>query len=40
MPFSANGVWEDLLNGTKVNVGDYWLRGAVIESNWGHVYFQ
>lgn len=40
VPFPATGVWEDLLNGTKVNVGDYWLRGATIESNWGHVYFQ
>jgi 1,4-alpha-glucan branching enzyme len=39
VPFPENGLWEDLLNGTKVNVGGFWLRGAAIESNWGHVYF-
>ncbi len=40
VPFPENGVWEDLLSGTKVNVGDFWLRGATVESNWGSVYFQ
>jgi glycosidase len=39
VPFPENGIWEDLLSGTKVNVGGYWLRGAVIESNWGRIYF-
>jgi hypothetical protein len=40
VPFSANGTWVDVLNGTTVIVADCWLRGAVIGSNWGHVYFQ
>ncbi len=26
VPFPENGIWEDLLNGTKVNVGGYWLQ--------------
>ena len=40
VPFPANGVWKDLLAGTNVNVGGYWLRNAQVESNWGHVYVQ
>ena len=39
VPFPENGAWTDLLNGTTANVVGYWLRGVVIESNWGHVYF-
>jgi hypothetical protein len=40
IPFSGSGVWEDLLSGQTVNVGGSWLGGAVIQSNWGRVYYQ
>jgi 1,4-alpha-glucan branching enzyme len=40
VPFPANGEWEDLLSGRKVSVLNYWLRGYVVESNWGKVFYQ
>jgi 1,4-alpha-glucan branching enzyme len=40
VPFSANGVWTDLLNDRPVNVQGYRARNVTVESNWGHVYFQ
>jgi 1,4-alpha-glucan branching enzyme len=39
IPFPENGLWEDLVTGDQLNVSDYWLRNALVESNWGHVYF-
>ncbi len=39
VPFPENGIWEDLLTGTKSNVGGFILHGVVVDSNWGHVYF-
>jgi pullulanase len=38
VPFSENGAWTDLLSDAVVNVDGFWLRGTVIESNWGRVY--
>jgi 1,4-alpha-glucan branching enzyme len=40
VPFPANGSWQNLLDNQTVSVGDSWLRGQVINSNWGKVYFQ
>jgi len=39
LPFAANGAWEDLLSGWRVNVADYRFAFTV-GSNWGHVFFQ
>lgn len=40
VPLPDNGIWEDLLSGWKVNVGDYWLRSVNVGSNWGRVFFK
>ncbi len=40
VPFPDNGTWVDVLNGSTVIVLNYWLRGAEVGANWGHVYFQ
>ena len=40
IPFSANGIWTDLLNNQPNTIGDYVLRDQEIESNWGRIYCQ
>ncbi|MEZ4594220.1 MAG: alpha-amylase family glycosyl hydrolase [Chloroflexota bacterium] len=40
VPFSTNGVWEELLGETAVTVTDYRLPQAHIPSNWGRIFFQ
>ncbi len=40
IPFSTNGTWEDLLNGTVDTVTGNRLVNQRINSNWGKVYFQ
>jgi hypothetical protein len=40
IPFSTNGTWTDLLNGTSANVAGFVLRDELVNSHWGRVYFQ
>ncbi|MGR8981657.1 MAG: alpha-amylase family glycosyl hydrolase [Gammaproteobacteria bacterium] len=40
IPFSADGRWEDLLNGDTVIVNGYKLYNQKINSNWGRIYYQ
>lgn len=40
LPFSTNGDWDDLLNGFRVHVSDYWIHNFRVESYWGHVFCQ
>lgn len=40
VPFSTNGVWEELLGETAVTVANYRLPQAHIPSNWGRIFFQ
>ena len=40
LPFSPNGDWDDLLNGFRVHVSDYWIRNFRVSSYWGHVFYQ
>src|SRR5262249_10220534 len=40
VPFSANGAWQDLLNGGQVRVDGYWLRNFRVSSNWGCIFCQ
>ena len=41
IPFPANGIWTDLINGdVNVTIGDYWLRRYSVPSNWGCVFFK
>jgi len=39
VPFSDNGVWEDLLSGWKLDVQNY-RHSLKVSSNWGHVFVQ
>ena len=39
IPFSADGVWRDLLNDAAASVSGFWLRDQVITSHWGRVYW-
>ncbi len=39
MPFSTNGIWQDLLNGGEYFVEDYRLAYHLINSNWGKVFY-
>jgi 1,4-alpha-glucan branching enzyme len=39
IPFSANGEWQDLLNGEKVHVAGFRLFKQRIPSNWGCIYY-
>jgi 1,4-alpha-glucan branching enzyme len=39
VPFSENGIWEDLLSRWKAHVQNYRLTFEV-DSNWGHVFFK
>jgi pullulanase len=40
IPFGANGLWEDLLNGGNAMVKNYRLFGQRICSNWGRIYYK
>ena len=40
VPFPSNGDWQEMLNGQTTTVTDLWIRGQVVESNWGKVYFR
>jgi pullulanase len=40
IPFPTNGAWTDLLDGSTVNVADYWLRNYTVNSYWGCVFYQ
>jgi 1,4-alpha-glucan branching enzyme len=40
IPFSANGMWQDLLNDNTVHVNHYRLYYQRINSNWGRIYYQ
>jgi len=40
IPFSTNGVWQDLLNECFEDVTDFRLPNQRIESNWGRIYHQ
>jgi 1,4-alpha-glucan branching enzyme len=40
VPFPANGEWEEQLTGQKVQVANFWLRGYLVESNWGKVFYR
>lgn len=39
VPFSINGVWQELLNGGLVTVQNFVLPHTLINSNWGKIYF-
>ncbi len=39
VPFSVNGVWEDLLNQERETVTGWHLPGRRIPSNWGRIYY-
>jgi 1,4-alpha-glucan branching enzyme len=40
VPFPANGVWTDLLNGRIETVSNYLLGGWQVNSNWGNVFYR
>jgi 1,4-alpha-glucan branching enzyme len=40
IPFSANGQWDDLLNGGSNFVANFRLFNQRINSNWGRIYYQ
>ena len=40
VPFSANGMWDDLLNGCSDYVSNFKLFNQRINSNWGRVYYR
>lgn len=40
IPFSTNGVWQELLGETTVTIGDYRLTQYRVPSNWGCLFFQ
>lgn len=40
IPFSTNGLWNDLLNNTTDTVTNFKLFNQTINSNWGRIYFQ
>jgi 1,4-alpha-glucan branching enzyme len=40
IPFSVNGVWQDLLNQETFDVSSFWLRNQQITSNWGKIFFK
>jgi pullulanase len=39
VPFSINGMWQELLNGALVTVQNFVLPHILISSNWGKIYF-
>jgi 1,4-alpha-glucan branching enzyme len=40
VPFPMNGQWQELLNEQTLTVDNYWIRGQVVESNWGKIFFR
>jgi 1,4-alpha-glucan branching enzyme len=40
VPFPMNGQWQELLNGQMATVENNWIRGQVVESNWGKIFFR
>jgi pullulanase len=40
VPFSVNGLWDDLLNDQSAIVENFRLFNQRIESNWGRIYFK
>jgi len=40
VPFPNNGDWLEMLSDQTTTVTDFWIRGQVVESNWGKVYFR
>jgi 1,4-alpha-glucan branching enzyme len=40
VPFPMNGNWQEMLNGQTATIANFWLRGQLVESNWGKVYFR
>ena len=39
VPFSSNGIWQELLEGGEVVVHDYVVQGHRVPSNWGRVFY-
>jgi pullulanase/glycogen debranching enzyme len=40
IPFPANGIWTDLLNGNSVSmVENYWLYDCTVNSYWGCIFY-
>lgn len=40
VPFPLSGDWQELLSGQTTTVTDFWIRGQVVESNWGKIYLR
>ncbi len=40
IPFSANGVWQELLGETAVTVTNFRLHNHHVPSNWGRIFYQ
>jgi 1,4-alpha-glucan branching enzyme len=40
VPFSADGAWDDLLNGRTDLISNFRLASYRLESNWGRIWFQ
>ncbi len=40
VPFSVNGLWDDLLNDQSAMVENFGLSNQRIDSNWGRIYFK
>jgi hypothetical protein len=40
VPFSVNGLWDDLLNDQSAVVENFRLSNQQIDSNWGRIYFK
>jgi 1,4-alpha-glucan branching enzyme len=40
VPFSVNGLWDDLLNDQSAIVENFRLSNQRIDSNWGRIYFK
>jgi 1,4-alpha-glucan branching enzyme len=40
VPFPNNGDWLEMLSKQTTTVTNFWIRGQVVESNWGKVYFR
>jgi 1,4-alpha-glucan branching enzyme len=40
VPFPMSGQWQELLSVQTVTVENYWIRGLVVESNWGKIFYR
>ncbi len=39
VPFSTNGIWQELLDGGLLNVENFLQPNVQVSSNWGRIYF-